>query len=112
MRKLEEVANSMDGVDQSYALQAGREIRVIARSKQVDDAKVDLLAADLASKIEDAALRLLWTLGSCGDLAATLRRASAGRRVPPWPCRGRRRRSSAGAGRDVSVSCNGNAVRC
>ncbi len=42
----------MDGVEQSYAIQAGREIRVIARSKRVDDAQVDLLASDLATRIE------------------------------------------------------------
>lgn len=52
IEKLEELANSMEGVEQSYALQAGREIRVIAQSKLVDDAKVDLLAADLAARIE------------------------------------------------------------
>ncbi len=53
IEKLEELANSMRGVEQSYALQAGREIRVIARSKQVDDASVDLLAADLAMRIQN-----------------------------------------------------------
>ncbi len=53
IEKLEDLANSMGGVDQSYALQAGREIRVIARSKQVDDAKVDLLASDLAARIQN-----------------------------------------------------------
>jgi ribonuclease Y len=52
IEKLEELANSMDGVEQSYALHAGREIRVIARSKQVDDARVELLANDLADRIQ------------------------------------------------------------
>ena len=52
VEKLEELAYSMGGVDQSYAIQAGREIRVIARSKEVDDAKVDLLASDLAALIQ------------------------------------------------------------
>ncbi len=52
IEKLEELANSMEGVEQSYAIQAGREIRVIARSKEVDDARVDLLASDLASRIQ------------------------------------------------------------
>jgi ribonuclease Y len=42
----------MDGVDQSYAIQAGREIRVIAQSKELDDARVDLLASDLAGRIQ------------------------------------------------------------
>ena len=52
IEKLEELANSMKGVEQSYAIQAGREIRVIARSREVDDAQVDLLAADLAARIQ------------------------------------------------------------
>ncbi len=53
IEKLEDLAKSMQGVEQSYALQAGREIRVIARSKQVDDAHVDLLAVDLAARIQN-----------------------------------------------------------
>jgi ribonuclease Y len=52
IEKLEELANSMKGVEQSYAIQAGREIRVIARSKELDDARVDLLASDLAARIQ------------------------------------------------------------
>jgi len=52
IEKLEELANSMSGVEQSYAIQAGREIRVIAHSREVDDARVDLLATDLAALIQ------------------------------------------------------------
>jgi ribonuclease Y len=52
IEKLEELANSMEGVEQSYALHAGREIRVIARTKLVDDARVELLASDLAGRIQ------------------------------------------------------------
>jgi ribonuclease Y len=52
IEKLEELANSMNGVEQSYAIQAGREIRVIARSREVDDARADLLASDLAARIQ------------------------------------------------------------
>jgi len=52
IEKLEEIANSMHGVEQSYAVQAGREIRVIAQSREVDDARVELLAADLAARIQ------------------------------------------------------------
>jgi ribonuclease Y len=52
IERLEELANSMPGVEQSYALQAGREIRVIANSGQVDDARLELLASDLAGKIQ------------------------------------------------------------
>jgi ribonuclease Y len=52
IEKLEDLANSMEGVDHSYAIQAGREIRVIAKPKKIDDARVELLASDLASRIE------------------------------------------------------------
>ncbi|MCP3981980.1 MAG: ribonuclease Y [bacterium] len=52
IEKLEELANSMTGVEQSYAIQAGREIRVIANSREVDDSRVDLLASDLAARIQ------------------------------------------------------------
>ncbi len=52
IEQLEGLANSMEGVEQSYALQAGREIRVIANTELVDDARIDLLASDLARRIE------------------------------------------------------------
>jgi ribonuclease Y len=50
--KLESLANSFEGVEQSYAIQAGREVRVIAKHDIVDDAKVELLASELASRIK------------------------------------------------------------
>jgi len=53
IERLEDLANTMRGVSQSYALQAGREIRVIAQSAEVDDARMELLAADLAGKIQN-----------------------------------------------------------
>ena len=52
IERLEELANSMKGVDSCYAIQAGREIRVITNSREVDDAKADLIASDLAAKIQ------------------------------------------------------------
>ena len=52
IERLEALANAMPGVDQSYALQAGREIRVIARADMVDDAHTELLASDLAARIQ------------------------------------------------------------
>ena len=42
----------MEGVEQSYAIQAGREIRVIARPDKVTDDQLALLASDLAKKIQ------------------------------------------------------------
>ncbi|HZN56051.1 MAG TPA: ribonuclease Y [Candidatus Polarisedimenticolaceae bacterium] len=52
IEQLEGLANAMEGVEQSYALQAGREIRVIANTAIVDDARIGLLASDLARRIE------------------------------------------------------------
>jgi ribonuclease Y len=52
VEKLESIASSMEGVEQSYAIQAGRELRVIARTDRVDDEHVHLLAADLAQRIQ------------------------------------------------------------
>ncbi len=52
IEKLESLANSMEGVEQSYAIQAGREIRVIAKSDKIDDAHTSLLASDIAQKIQ------------------------------------------------------------
>jgi len=52
IEKLEGIANTLDGVEQCYAIQAGREIRVIAKPDRIDDAQVSLLANDLAQRIE------------------------------------------------------------
>ncbi len=52
LEKLEEIASSFHGVDKSYAIQAGREIRVIVKPEQVDDTKALFLAKDIAKKIE------------------------------------------------------------
>jgi ribonuclease Y len=52
VEKLESLADSMEGVEQSYAIQAGREIRVIAKHEKLDDAQSALLAITLAQKIQ------------------------------------------------------------
>jgi ribonuclease Y len=52
IEQLEGLANETEGVEQSYAIQAGREIRVIARPERVDDDRLALLASDLAKKIQ------------------------------------------------------------
>lgn len=52
LEKLEEIASSFKGVDKSYAIQAGREVRVIVKPEQVDDAQALFLAKDIAKKIE------------------------------------------------------------
>ena len=53
MRGLEEIANSFDGVSQSYALQAGREVRIIVRPEAIDDLAAQLLSRNIARKIEE-----------------------------------------------------------
>lgn len=52
LEKLEEIASSFGGVDKSYAIQAGREVRVIVKPEQIDDSKAIFLAKDIAKKIE------------------------------------------------------------
>ena len=52
IERLEGLANSFDGVDQSYAIQAGREIRVIAEHSEVDDAQSSMLASLIAKRIQ------------------------------------------------------------
>lgn len=53
IRALEDVANSFTGVLQSYALQAGREIRVIVQPEDIDDLEATRLARSVAKKIEE-----------------------------------------------------------
>ncbi len=53
LRDLEELALSFDGVRQAYAIQAGREVRVIVDSKMIDDKSSTKIARDIAKKIED-----------------------------------------------------------
>ncbi|MDO4833552.1 MAG: ribonuclease Y [Bacillota bacterium] len=52
LQKLEEIANTTKGVENSYAIQAGREIRIIARPDEVGDDAIALLARDISKKIE------------------------------------------------------------
>lgn len=52
LEKLEEMADSFSGVGKAYAIQAGREIRVIAESDKIDDVTCSQLAGDIARKIE------------------------------------------------------------
>jgi ribonuclease Y len=54
VRTLEEIASSFKGVEQSYALQAGREVRVIVRPEDVDDVGAARLAREIAKRIEES----------------------------------------------------------
>ena len=52
MQDLEEIANSFEGVKTSFALQAGREIRIMVSPEAIKDDKVTTLAHDIREKIE------------------------------------------------------------
>ena len=52
LQKLEEIADSFDGVDKSYAIQAGREIRVMIKPDVINDQGMTLIAKDIAKRIE------------------------------------------------------------
>jgi ribonuclease Y len=52
MKKLEDLAKSFKGVDSAYAIQAGREVRVIVNPKEIDDASSIKLATDLKEKVQ------------------------------------------------------------
>jgi ribonuclease Y len=51
---LEEIANSFKGVDESYAIQAGREVRIIVKPDEVDDLATIQLSRDIANKLEES----------------------------------------------------------
>lgn len=53
LTKLEEIANGFKGVDKTFAIQAGREIRVMVVPEQISDSDMVLLARDISKKIED-----------------------------------------------------------
>ena len=65
LQDLEEIATQFDGVRQAYAIQAGREVRVIVDAKQIDDAVSSKIARDIAKKIED-------TMTYPGEIKVTL----------------------------------------
>jgi len=52
LEKLEKLANSFAGVEQSYAIQAGREIRVMVKPEEVDDNTTIFMAKEIAKKLE------------------------------------------------------------
>ena len=52
LQNLEEIANSFDGVDKSFAIQAGREVRIMVKPEKISDAEMTVLARDIAKKVE------------------------------------------------------------
>ncbi len=53
LTKLEEIANEFEGVEKSYAIQAGREIRIMVKPDVVNDDQMTIIARDIVKKIED-----------------------------------------------------------
>ena len=53
LEKLEEVTKSFDGVESCFAIQAGREVRIMVQPEKVSEDEMVLLARDIAKKIED-----------------------------------------------------------
>ncbi len=53
LQQLEEIATSFDGVTKTYAIQAGREVRVMIQPERIDDLKADQVAHDIAARIEE-----------------------------------------------------------
>jgi ribonuclease Y len=53
LQKLEEVAGDFEGVEKTFAIQAGREVRIMVKPESVNDDKMKILARDIAKKIEN-----------------------------------------------------------
>lgn len=53
MKQLEDISNSFKGVDKSFAIQAGREVRVMVVPEKVTEDDMVLLARDISKRIED-----------------------------------------------------------
>ena len=53
LEQLEEISESFPGVDKAYAIQAGREVRIIVKPEKVSDAQMTILARDISQKIEN-----------------------------------------------------------
>ena len=54
LKELEDISNSFKGVEKSYAIQAGREVRILVKPEDVDDLGAMRLARDIVKKIEDS----------------------------------------------------------
>jgi ribonuclease Y len=54
LEALESVANEFDGVEKAFAIQAGREVRVIVKPDQIDDVEAMRLAREVSKKVEES----------------------------------------------------------
>ena len=53
LEKLEEITNSYEGVEKSFAIQAGREVRIMVKPEEINDEEIHLLARDMTRRIEE-----------------------------------------------------------
>ncbi len=53
LQNLEEIADSFEGVEKSFAIQAGREVRIIVKPEKISDDQMTILARDVAKKVEN-----------------------------------------------------------
>lgn len=53
LQNLEEIADSFDGVEKSFAIQAGREVRIVVKPEKINDDKMTILAREVSKRIED-----------------------------------------------------------
>ncbi|NMB09989.1 MAG: HDIG domain-containing protein, partial [Tissierellia bacterium] len=53
LENLEEIANSFDGIEKSFAMQAGRELRIMVKPEDIDEDEMIVLAKDIAERVED-----------------------------------------------------------
>ena len=53
LQNLEEIADSFDGVEKSFAIQAGREVRIVVKPEKISDDQMTILARDVAKKVEN-----------------------------------------------------------
>ncbi|MDD4088951.1 MAG: ribonuclease Y, partial [Tissierellia bacterium] len=53
LEKLEEISNSFEGVEKSFAIQAGREVRIMVKPEVTSDSSIILIAKDIVKKIEE-----------------------------------------------------------
>ena len=53
LEKLEEIANSFDGVEKSFAIQAGREVRLVVKPEKVSDSEMVIMAREVSKKVEN-----------------------------------------------------------
>ena len=54
LKALEDIANTFKGVSQTYAIQAGREVRIFVKPEEIDDLEATRLSRDIAKKIEES----------------------------------------------------------